>query len=40
MSNHSEVNMIEHLHIPGTPAPRGPYTPAVRAGTFSSFPAR
>ena len=34
MSNHSEVNMIEHLHIPGTPAPRGPYTPAVRAGDF------
>lgn len=26
--------MIEHLHILGTPAPRGPYTPAVRAGDF------
>ena len=26
--------MIEHLHIPGAPAPRGPYTPAVRAGDF------
>jgi 2-iminobutanoate/2-iminopropanoate deaminase len=26
--------MIEHMHIPGAPAPRGPYTPAVRAGDF------
>jgi 2-iminobutanoate/2-iminopropanoate deaminase len=26
--------MIEHLHILGTPSPRGPYTPAVRAGNF------
>ena len=26
--------MIEHLHMPGAPAPRGPYSPAVRAGDF------
>ena len=26
--------MIQHLHIPGTPTPSGPYTPAVRAGDF------
>ena len=26
--------MIEHSHIPGTPTPSGPYTPAVRAGDF------
>src|SRR5260370_40859122 len=24
--------MIERLHPPGAPAPRGPYSPAVRAG--------
>jgi 2-iminobutanoate/2-iminopropanoate deaminase len=26
--------MIERLTPPGVPAPRGPYTPAVRAGDF------
>ena len=26
--------MIERLSPPGTPAPRGPYSPAVRAGDF------
>ena len=26
--------MIEHIHPPGAPAPRGPYSPAVRAGDF------
>jgi len=26
--------MIEHIHPPGVAAPRGPYTPAVRAGGF------
>lgn len=25
---------IERLHPPGSPAPRGPYSPAVRAGDF------
>ncbi len=24
--------MIERIHPPGVPAPRGPYSPAVRAG--------
>jgi 2-iminobutanoate/2-iminopropanoate deaminase len=26
--------LIERLHPPGSPAPRGPYSPAVRAGDF------
>ncbi|HMC58823.1 MAG TPA: RidA family protein, partial [Candidatus Solibacter sp.] len=26
--------MIERLNLPGAPAPRGPYSPAVRAGDF------
>ena len=26
--------MIERIFPPGTPAPRGPYSPAVRAGDF------
>lgn len=26
--------MIERLTVPGLPAPRGPYSPAVRAGGF------
>jgi 2-iminobutanoate/2-iminopropanoate deaminase len=26
--------MIERIHPPGAPAPRGPYSPAVRAGGF------
>jgi 2-iminobutanoate/2-iminopropanoate deaminase len=26
--------MIEHISPPGVPAPRGPYSPAVRAGDF------
>ena len=26
--------MIERIHPPGAPAPRGPYSPAVRAGDF------
>lgn len=26
--------MIEYLNPPGAPAPRGPYSPAVRAGDF------
>ena len=26
--------MIERLTVPGAPAPRGPYSPAVRAGDF------
>jgi 2-iminobutanoate/2-iminopropanoate deaminase len=26
--------MIERIHPPGAPEPRGPYTPAVRAGDF------
>jgi 2-iminobutanoate/2-iminopropanoate deaminase len=26
--------MIERLSIPGAPTPRGPYSPAVRAGEF------
>ena len=26
--------MIERLFMPGAPAPRGPYSPAVRAGNF------
>ena len=26
--------MIERLSPPGVPAPRGPYSPAVRAGDF------
>ncbi len=26
--------MIEHIHPAGVPAPRGPYSPAVRAGDF------
>ena len=26
--------MIERLNPPGSPAPRGPYSPAVRAGDF------
>lgn len=26
--------MIERLSIPGAPTPRGPYSPAVRAGDF------
>lgn len=26
--------MIERINPPGVPAPRGPYTPAVRAGDF------
>jgi 2-iminobutanoate/2-iminopropanoate deaminase len=26
--------MIERLTVPGVPAPRGPYSPAVRAGDF------
>jgi 2-iminobutanoate/2-iminopropanoate deaminase len=28
------MNMIERLSPPGIPAPRGPYSPAVRAGDF------
>ena len=28
------LNMIERLTPPGVPAPRGPYSPAVRAGDF------
>jgi 2-iminobutanoate/2-iminopropanoate deaminase len=26
--------MIERIHPPGAPVPRGPYSPAVRAGDF------
>ena len=26
--------MIERINPPGVPAPRGPYSPAVRAGDF------
>jgi 2-iminobutanoate/2-iminopropanoate deaminase len=26
--------MIERISVPGAPAPRGPYSPAVRAGDF------
>ncbi|MBI3471374.1 MAG: hypothetical protein HY013_08460, partial [Candidatus Solibacter usitatus] len=26
--------MIERISPPGSPAPRGPYSPAVRAGDF------
>ena len=26
--------MIERINLPGAPAPRGPYSPAVRAGDF------
>jgi len=26
--------MIERIHLPGAPAPRGPYSPVVRAGDF------
>lgn len=26
--------MIERIHVPGAPAPKGPYSPAVRAGDF------
>jgi 2-iminobutanoate/2-iminopropanoate deaminase len=26
--------MIERITVPGAPAPRGPYSPAVRAGDF------
>jgi reactive intermediate/imine deaminase len=26
--------MIERINFPGAPAPRGPYSPAVRAGDF------
>lgn len=26
--------MIERIHPPGVPVPRGPYSPAVRAGDF------
>jgi 2-iminobutanoate/2-iminopropanoate deaminase len=26
--------LIERIHPPGAPAPRGPYSPAVRAGDF------
>ena len=26
--------MIERIHVPGAPAPQGPYSPAVRAGDF------
>ena len=26
--------MLERISIPGTPAPQGPYSPAVRAGDF------
>ncbi|MBV8729442.1 MAG: RidA family protein [Acidobacteriia bacterium] len=26
--------MIERIHPPGAPAPRGPYSPAVRAGDY------
>src|ERR1700750_1727297 len=26
--------MIERINTPGVPAPRGPYSPAVRAGDF------
>jgi 2-iminobutanoate/2-iminopropanoate deaminase len=26
--------MIERLNLPGAPAPRGPYSPVVRAGDF------
>ena len=29
-----ERTMIERLSPPGVPAPRGPYSPAVRAGDF------
>src|SRR3954462_14656527 len=28
------MNMIERINPPGVPAPRGPYSPAVRAGDF------
>ncbi len=28
------MKMIERLSPPGSPAPRGPYSPAVRAGDF------
>jgi 2-iminobutanoate/2-iminopropanoate deaminase len=26
--------MIERIHPPGSPVPRGPYSPAIRAGDF------
>ena len=29
-----ERSMIERINPPGAPAPRGPYSPAVRAGDF------
>jgi enamine deaminase RidA (YjgF/YER057c/UK114 family) len=29
--------MIERLSPPGIPAPRGPYSPAVRAGDLNFF---
>jgi reactive intermediate/imine deaminase len=30
----TERSMIERINVPGAPPPRGPYSPAVRAGDF------